>query len=64
MGNQIHFSRIRETNDLSSDVIPAEAGLPTAELVIHLLLVRKTKIKLDSRIRGNDGKDKTFRGSQ
>jgi len=33
-------------------VIPAKAGLSTAELVIHLL--RLIKIKMDSRFRGND----------
>jgi len=35
-------------------VIPAEAGLSTAELVIHLDLLVLT-CKMDSRFRGNDG---------
>jgi len=35
-------------------VIAAKAGLSTAELVIHLLLLRLSKIKMDCRFRGSD----------
>jgi hypothetical protein len=35
-------------------VIPAKAGLSTAELVIHFDFVSKATIKMDSRFRGND----------
>jgi hypothetical protein len=36
-------------------VIPAQAGLSTAELVIHLLSKFTSEIKMDSRFRWNDG---------
>jgi hypothetical protein len=36
-------------------VIPAQAGLSTAELVIHVALLEGVvKVKMDSRLRGND----------
>jgi hypothetical protein len=37
-------------------VSPAQAGLSTAELVVHLDLAPKSG-KMDSRFRGNDGKE-------
>jgi len=39
---------------LLSVVIPAKAGLSTAELAIHFALRTYGKIKVDSRFRGND----------
>jgi len=36
-------------------VIPAKAGLSTAQLVIQFAFGTEKKIKMDSRLRGNDG---------
>jgi hypothetical protein len=41
-------------NTSTIGVIPAKAGLSTAELVIHFALEAIRQIKMDSRFRGND----------
>ena len=42
---------------MKSAVIPAEAGLSTAKLVIQFFF-RAAKIKMDFRFRGNDDQEK------